>query len=64
MTSFWVFDFFKESYGELKKSTWLSRREAAQSTVVVLLIVSLVAVFVGGVDFVLSVLLGSVLGGR
>jgi preprotein translocase subunit SecE len=64
MTSIWIFEFFKESYAELKKSTWLSRKEAIQSTIVVLVIVGLVAVYVGGVDFILSILLGSVLGGR
>lgn len=64
MSSIWIFEFFKESYAELKKSTWLSRQEAVQSTGVVLAIVALVAVYVGSVDFVLSILLGSVLGGR
>jgi preprotein translocase SecE subunit len=64
MTSFWLFDFFKESYAELKKSTWLTRKEAAQSTFVVMLIVALVAAYVSSVDFVLSIFLGAVLGGR
>ena len=54
--------FVRESYYELKKATWLSRREALDSTRAVLLIVALVAVFVASVDFVLSIIFGSILG--
>ena len=54
--------FVRESYYELKKATWLSRREALDSTRAVLLIVALVAVYVASVDFVLSIIFGSILG--
>jgi len=58
------FEFFKESYSELKRATWLSRKEVGQSTVVVLLLVALVAAYVSGVDFILSIFLRNILGGR
>ena len=64
MTSFWMFSFFKESYSELKKSTWLTRKEMMQSTMVVIVLVCIVAVYVGAVDFVLSIVMGSLLSSR
>jgi preprotein translocase SecE subunit len=57
-----VVQFLKEAYYELRKSSWLSRREAADSTKVVVLIVALMSLYVAGIDFVLSVILGAVLG--
>jgi preprotein translocase subunit SecE len=55
--------FVKESYYELKKSTWLSRQEAMQSTYAVLLIVMLVAIYVACIDFVLTnFFIGPILG--
>ena len=54
--------FVRESYYELKKATWLSRREAIDSTRAVLLIVALVSVYVASIDFVLSIIFGSILG--
>lgn len=56
--------FVKESYGELKKSTWLTRQQAMGSTIVVLSIVSLIAVYISGIDFILSILMRALLGGR
>ena len=56
--------FVKESYIELKKSTWLTRQQAFGSTVVVLSIVSLIAVYISGIDFLLSVIMRALLGGR
>ena len=54
--------FVTEAYYELKKATWLSRKEALDSTRAVLLIVVLVAIYVASLDFVLSILIGSILG--
>ena len=51
-----------EAYFELRKSSWLSRREAADSTKVVVMIVALMSLYVAGIDFVLSVILGGILG--
>ena len=54
--------FLKEAYSELKKSTWLTREEALGSTRAVILLVAVISVYVASIDFVLSLILGSVLG--
>ncbi|MFA6004468.1 MAG: preprotein translocase subunit SecE [Elusimicrobiota bacterium] len=54
--------FVKESYYELKKATWLTRQEAIGSTRAVVLIVVLISVYVASIDFVLSIILGSIMG--
>jgi len=54
--------FVKEAIGELKKSTWLTRPQAVGSTVVVLVLVAITSVYVSGVDFVLSIVMGALLG--
>jgi preprotein translocase subunit SecE len=53
--------FFKEAYAELQKATWLSRKEAVASTIVILILVVIIAIFVGIADFVLSTVLAVVL---
>ena len=55
-------NFFREAYGELKKSTWLTRKEATGSTLAVVALVGLVALYVAGIDFILSIFFGAVLG--
>ena len=57
-------NFVREAYMELKKSVWLSRQQMIQSTIFVFVVVFIVALYVGGIDFVLSKLLGWLLGGR
>ena len=54
--------FVKESYYELKKSSWLTRKEAIDSTRAVVVIVALMSLFIAGIDFVLSVLMSSIMG--
>jgi preprotein translocase subunit SecE len=54
--------FVKESYYELKKATWLTRQEALGSTRAVILIVALISVYVASIDFVLSIIFGSIMG--
>lgn len=46
--------FFQEAWVELKKTTWPNRDVLTKSTSVVLLLVLTVAVWVGGIDFVLG----------
>jgi preprotein translocase subunit SecE len=46
--------FLKEAYSELRKVSWLSKKEVVASTAVVIIFVLAVAVFVGLTDFVLS----------
>ena len=55
--------FVKDSISELKKSTWLSRTEVIQSTILVGIVVVLVSAYVGIIDFGLTRLLGVVVGG-
>ena len=48
-----ILQFFRESYGELRKVAWPSREEVASSTKVVLVSVSLIALALGLIDFLL-----------
>ena len=57
-------NFFREAYTELKKSVWLSRAQMVQSTIFVFVVVAIVAVYIRGIDFVLSSVLGKILGGE
>ena len=56
--------FIKEAYQELTKCTWLPRKDVVRSTFAVSVVVLIVAIYVSFVDFVLSIGLGSLLGGR
>ena len=57
-------DFVKQSIGELKKSTWLSRQEVVQSTFLVGVVVAIVAAYVSVIDWGLTDVLGRVVGGH
>ena len=54
--------FLREAYSELKQSTWLTRQQAIDSTKAIVVLVSLMSLYVAGVDYVLSVLVRAVLG--
>ena len=56
--------FVKDSISELKKSTWLSRQEVIQSTILVGIVVVLVSAYVGIIDFGLTRILGAIVGGH
>lgn len=56
-----VIQFFREVKTELKKVTWPPRKEAVASTVVVLVVVFIIAVFLFVVDQGLSFLIRNVL---
>ena len=56
--------FLKQSVAELKKSTWLTRKEVVQSTILVAIVVALVAAYVSIIDFGLTKVLGLIDGGR
>ena len=56
--------FVKDSVAELKKSTWLSRQEVIQSTILVGIVVVLVSAYVGLIDFGLTRILGAIVGGN
>ncbi|MGD9940835.1 MAG: preprotein translocase subunit SecE [Clostridia bacterium] len=48
-----IVQFFKDSYGELKKVVWPSRENVVASTKVVVVSTLMVAVFLGLVDYLL-----------
>ncbi len=54
--------FLKEAYSELRQATWLTREQAIDSTKAVFLLVALMAVYVAGIDFVLTAFVRAVLG--
>ena len=54
--------FVRESYYELRKSSWLTRKEVITSTWAVIILTALLAMFIAGIDFILSILIGSILG--
>jgi len=56
-----VQQFFHEVVGEFRKVNWPSRQEVARSTVVVMAVVFVVAMYLGAVDVALSRLVGVVL---
>ena len=47
-------DFFKESWQELKKVHWPSRKETYAATLVVIIVVVLVSIYLAVVDFGLT----------
>ena len=53
--------FLQEVWAELKKVHWPSRRETYAATVVVLVVVGIVALYLGLVDFALSQLIQFIL---
>jgi preprotein translocase subunit SecE len=54
-------EFLKDAYNELKKVSWLSRKEVVASTVVIIIFVSVMALFVSFVDLILSRIMGILL---
>ena len=59
-----ITSFLKEAYQELTKVTWLTRNDVVRSTFAVSIVVLIVAMYVSAVDFGLSIILGSIIGGR
>ena len=54
-------EFLKDAYNELLKVSWLSRKEVVASTVVIIIFVSIMALFVSFVDLILSRIMGILL---
>jgi preprotein translocase SecE subunit len=54
--------FLKEAFSELKQSTWLTREQAIDSTKAVLILVTIMSLYVAGVDYVLSIFVRAFLG--
>ena len=56
-----IIQFVKEAKIELKKVKWPTRKELIDSTKVVLVTSFLLAAFIGGIDFLLSQVINSLL---
>jgi preprotein translocase subunit SecE len=54
-------EFVREVLAEFRKVTWPSRQELINSTVVVIVVTVVVALFLGGVDIVLAKIVEAIL---
>jgi preprotein translocase subunit SecE len=54
-------EFFQEVAGEFRRVNWPSRNDVTSSTVVVLVVVFVLAMYLGAVDVALSRLVGVIL---
>ena len=52
--------FFKEVFVEMKKVSWLSRKDVTRYTLIVLGITIIVAAFLGGLDYIFSTIIKGV----
>ncbi|MCK4936443.1 MAG: preprotein translocase subunit SecE [Elusimicrobiales bacterium] len=59
-----ITEFLKGVYEELSKVTWLNRQDVIKSTIAVTVVVILVSIYISLVDFGLSKIIGSLIGGR
>ena len=46
--------YFRETIGELRKVTWPTRQEATSLTIVVLIVIAVMSMFLGILDFIYS----------
>jgi preprotein translocase subunit SecE len=54
--------FFQETIGELRKVSWPTRREAIRLTWIVIGVILVMALLLGGLDFVYTKIFGVILG--
>ena len=56
-----IIRYFQEVYAQLKKVEWISFRDSMRFMVVVIVITVVLAAFLGGSDFVLTLLLNKLI---
>ena len=56
-----IIQFFRESYAELQRVTWISRKEVMGSTLVIIVLISILSLFVAFIDFVFIKLIAMVI---
>lgn len=56
-----ILTFFRDVQTEMKKVTWPTREETTQMTVVVIIATVITGVYVGGIDYVLTKVLATLL---
>lgn len=61
-TWFKIQRFFQETVGELRKVSWPTRREAIRLTWIVIGVIIVMAIILGGLDFVYTKIFGVILG--
>jgi preprotein translocase SecE subunit len=61
---FFLIRYFSEIYNELKKVVWLSRREIAYLTGMVIIVVVIVSAVLGSLDYGFSEFIGKVFLGK
>jgi preprotein translocase subunit SecE len=61
-TWFKIQRFFQETIGELRKVSWPTRREAIRMTWIVIGVILVMAVILGGLDFIYSKIFSVILG--
>ncbi len=59
-----IIRFVKESYIELKKVSWLSKKEVLMSSLVVIILIVIMSIYIGIIDFILSRIVSFFIGGR
>jgi preprotein translocase subunit SecE len=53
--------FLKQTYDELKKVKWPTRNEITRLTIVVIFISFAIGLYIGGIDFILTKIMGALL---
>jgi preprotein translocase subunit SecE len=53
-----IIQYFRETYFELKKVSWPTRREAVNLTVIVILVTTFLAIVLGLIDWIYSMIFG------
>jgi preprotein translocase subunit SecE len=56
-----IIDYFKEARVEMKKVNWLTRKEVIKYTLIVVGLSFVVAIFLGGLDFLFTFLISKFL---
>ncbi|MCX7910349.1 MAG: preprotein translocase subunit SecE [Endomicrobia bacterium] len=59
-----IIKFINESYIELKKVHWLSKKEVITSSIVVVVLIFIFSIYIGIIDFILARIVSFLLGGR
>ena len=56
----WLVKYINDTIGELKKVVWLTRRETAYLTVMVIIVTIITGIILGGLDYGFTQLIGKV----
>ena len=60
----WVKKFFRDTVTEMKKVVWPSKKQILNNTGVVLIALAISAIFIGGLDSILGLIVRFALGGN